>query len=186
VSTKQRYDFYDLKQRSAGEQVQVDLKGSAANVLLLDSANYSAFRSGRKYRYHGGLAKRSPVTLTVPRSGHWCVVVHMQGLRGTVRHTLRDVPRALPEMSYERPRDAVQSIGQVGEGLPDVPSPTETTEKDAFLSHAHKDEGAVADALAAALTARGARETNRITPATATTHAASTSSRWRTVKRPSV
>jgi beta-glucanase (GH16 family) len=33
---------------------------SQANVMLLDDVNYSAYRSGRSFRYYGGLAEVSP------------------------------------------------------------------------------------------------------------------------------
>ncbi len=46
-----------------------------ANVLLLDPANYSAFRAGRRFRYHGGRAVKSPCILNPPHHGTWHVVV---------------------------------------------------------------------------------------------------------------
>lgn len=53
----------DLGYRQKGEIVEVTLRGSAANVRLLDSANFSSYKNGRRHTYHGGLAKRSPVRL---------------------------------------------------------------------------------------------------------------------------
>lgn len=58
---------------------------SQANVLLMDDINFSAYRSGRSYRYHGGLAKQSPVRLAAPHSGHWNVVIDLGGYAGNVR-----------------------------------------------------------------------------------------------------
>ena len=43
-----------------GDTIQVRLD-KQANVRLLDGVNYQHFRMGRRYRYIGGLAKRSPV-----------------------------------------------------------------------------------------------------------------------------
>ena len=37
---------YDLGRRQAGEIVEVTLSGNAANVRLLDSSNFSYYRSG--------------------------------------------------------------------------------------------------------------------------------------------
>lgn len=45
------YTVYDLHQCKAGEQVQVTLRGDAANVCLMDSSNYNSYRYGRKYRF---------------------------------------------------------------------------------------------------------------------------------------
>lgn len=63
--------------------IRVELSRQA-NVLLLDDTNFSAYRGGRQYRYHGGLAKRTPVTMAPPHSGHWHVVVDLGGYGGHV------------------------------------------------------------------------------------------------------
>lgn len=46
-----------------------------ANVFLMDSGNYAAFRQGRSFRYHGGWAERSPAELSPPCQGTWYAVV---------------------------------------------------------------------------------------------------------------
>ena len=86
----------NLGYRQAGEVVEVILSGNAANVRLLDSSNFSRYKRGQQHRCIGGLARRSPVHLTVPRSGHWHVAVDMMGLRGQVRSNIRMLPRPLP------------------------------------------------------------------------------------------
>ena len=67
-----------------GEAAVISLD-KQANVLLMDDANFSAYRAGRSYRYFGGLAKRSPVRLVAPHTGHWNVVVDLGGYAGSVR-----------------------------------------------------------------------------------------------------
>lgn len=62
-----------------------------ANVRLLDDLNYSKYRHGRKHIYYGGLAKKSPVHLSPPRSGHWHLVVDLGGYPGTVRVSVRTI-----------------------------------------------------------------------------------------------
>lgn len=52
----------DLGFRQSGEIVEV-LLTSGANVRLLDGLNFSSYRTGAAYRYHGGLARQSPVHL---------------------------------------------------------------------------------------------------------------------------
>jgi hypothetical protein len=66
------------------DQVEVELD-KQANVLLMDDGNYQAYRSGKKYRYHGGLAEVSPVILQAPRPGRWHLVIDLGGYPGTVR-----------------------------------------------------------------------------------------------------
>lgn len=79
-----QYQVYDLHQCGKGEQVQVTLSGNAANVRLMDSSNYNNYKHGRRHSYYGGLMRRSPSVLTIPRSGHWYVTIDLGGLRGSV------------------------------------------------------------------------------------------------------
>lgn len=82
---------------------------SGANVRLMDSSNFSNYRNGRKHKYYGGLAKRSPIRLQVPNTGHWYVAVDMQGLRGSTNATVRVIPGALPVIQ-ERPLSEIPSL----------------------------------------------------------------------------
>ena len=63
------YTHYDLGVLGGGEIVEVSLEGNAANVRLMDSSNFSAYRAGRQHRFYGGQATRSPVRLQVPAAG---------------------------------------------------------------------------------------------------------------------
>lgn len=97
------FTLYDLGYVNEGSIVDVTLQGSAANVRLMDGSNLSNYKAGRDHRYFGGLAKSSPVRLMVPSSGTWHVTVDMQGLRGTVRSSIKVIPGAalqpLPEIN---------------------------------------------------------------------------------------
>ncbi|MBX3452832.1 MAG: DUF1883 domain-containing protein [Planctomycetaceae bacterium] len=64
--------------------IEVELDRQA-NVILMDDVSFSNYRNGRTYRYFGGLAKRSPVTLVPPHYGHWHVVVNLGGYAGSVQ-----------------------------------------------------------------------------------------------------
>lgn len=144
---------YDLGQQKRGTAVIVTLRGSAANVRLLDSSNFSAYRNGRKHTYYGGLVQRSPFRVVVPRDGHWYLVVDLQGMRPGVRvnSSVRMEPPPLPlartaapaplsEVRAERPPAALTDDGQVW---------------DVFISHAGEDKADVARPLYEALTAHG-------------------------------
>jgi hypothetical protein len=52
--------------------------------MLMDDLNFSSYRHGSSFRYHGGHAKRSPVRLAAPRAGRWHVVVDLGGYGGRV------------------------------------------------------------------------------------------------------
>lgn len=96
---------YDLGNLTRGEVVEVTLT-NGANVRLMDSSNFNSYKNGRKHRFYGGLAKKSPLRIAVPNSGHWYVAVDMQGLRGSTNASVRVVPGALPEIQ-ERPLSEV-------------------------------------------------------------------------------
>ena len=86
------FTHYRLGHVDRGSIVEVTLKGSAANVRLMDNSNFNSYKAGRQHRCMGGLAKRSPVRQQVPRSGNSHVAVDMQGLRGTVRSSIWVIP----------------------------------------------------------------------------------------------
>lgn len=79
-----KYEF-DL---SSDDIVEVTLD-KQANVRLLDPTNYSQYRKGAQHRYHGGLAKKSPVRIPVPHAGHWHLVIDLGGYGGTIRASVQ-------------------------------------------------------------------------------------------------
>lgn len=79
---------FPLNQQSAGAVVEVTLAGVESDVFLVDPSNLRAMEGGRRFRYHGGHFKGSPVRLKVPESGNWTVVV-VPGAGGTVRASVR-------------------------------------------------------------------------------------------------
>jgi hypothetical protein len=149
-----QYIHSDLGQRKRGDVVEVQLQGSAANVVLLDSSNFSAFKNGRQHRYYGGLAKNSPVHLTVPHSGHWYAVVYIPaGYRGSVRAGFRLLPGALPALR-QTSASALGAIRQAAdeyaEEIEGAPEP-QAKAYDVFISHASEDKDEVVRPLAHAL-----------------------------------
>jgi hypothetical protein len=139
----------DLGFRQRGEIVEITLT-SGANVRLMDSSNFSSYKSGRQHRCHGGLAKQSPIRLAIPNSGHWHVAVDMQGLKGSTRASVRVLPGPLPEIR-EAPLSSVPSL------VRDRPPPVEPGGQtfDVFISHASEDKDAIVKSLANALSGKG-------------------------------
>ena len=140
----------DLGQRRRGEIVEITLT-RGANVRLMDSSNFSNYKNGRRHRYIGGLAKRSPLRLQIPGSGHWHVAVDMQGLRGSTRASVRVLPDALPEIS-EIPLSSVPSLIQ-----DNVPPSLAAQDRvhDVFISHTSEDKHEIVGPLANALINEG-------------------------------
>ncbi len=148
------YSYYDLGQRKRGATVEVSLT-AAANVFLVDNANYSSFKAGRNFRYFGGLAKQTPVPLTIPSDGHWWVVIHLWGLNvPSVRHSIRLLPSAMPEMRIRRQPSLQSMIRNVVDAEPET-SPPSSEEYDVFISHATEDKEGIVRALVDALKERG-------------------------------
>ena len=144
-----KFKYYDLKNRTGGEIVQVTLSGNAVNVFLVDSANFSSYKQGRKYRYYGGHATRSPVNLQIPRAGHWYLVIDFGGYGGQVRHSIRILPGRLQPIQ-ERPISSVPSLVQ---GREEHAGHIEQDERefDVFVSHASEDKDEVVRPLVNAL-----------------------------------
>ncbi len=86
-------DFLHTEFYGGPSDVAVVTLDSQANVMLLDDHNFHAYRSGRTYRYIGGLAKQSPVRIPPSHQGHWHVVVDLGGYAGTVRAGVRILRR---------------------------------------------------------------------------------------------
>jgi hypothetical protein len=78
----------DLGWQSSGS-VRVDLRGTEANVLLLDGPNLHRFRNAQDYDHYGGHYKTSPVFIGIPHGAHWHVVVNLGGYGGRVDATIK-------------------------------------------------------------------------------------------------
>lgn len=86
-----KYLHYDFN-LSDNDVVSVTLD-KQANVRLMDGSNYQNFKSGRKHRFYGGRATKSPVRLSPPNSGHWHLVIDTGGYAGTIRASVEVVNR---------------------------------------------------------------------------------------------
>jgi hypothetical protein len=143
----------DLGYRQRGDVLVVTIT-RGANVRLLDSTNFNRYRSGREHRYHGGLAKQSPVRLTIPSAGRWYAVVDMQGLQGSTRAGFQVIPgsalRPLPPIREQHPQ-----LNEIADNLALASPQADEREFDVFISHASEDKDAIVRPLAAALESRG-------------------------------
>jgi len=83
------YLEHDLGHQNAGAVVEITLRGTEANVQLVDTNNRSAYLHGRQFHYVGGHYKQSPVRLRIPRAGHWYVMVDLGGYGGQVQSSAR-------------------------------------------------------------------------------------------------
>jgi hypothetical protein len=148
------FQRYDLGQLRGGEIVEVTLKGSAANVKLMDSSNFSSYKSGRKHSYYGGYVTRSPHKIPVPRSGHWYITIDLGGYSGTIRSAVNVLPGIAPHAQQPR-LSTVPSLVQDREiptGFGEEPI---VRQYDVFISHASEDKDEVVRPLVISLQAKG-------------------------------
>lgn len=150
-----KFAYRNLGHRVRGEIVEVSLSGSAANVRLLDGANFGRFRANRPHRYVGGYVTRSPVHFQIPRTGQWYVTVDFGGYGGSVKWGVQVLPGRLPAVretalsalpSLVRNRSDEASLGH---------AEADETSYDVFISHASEDKDAVVRPLAQALQQAG-------------------------------
>ena len=96
-----KYLYYDLGEQQQDTCVVAHLRGSAANVILIDPVNFDRYRLGQLFQYTGGLQLRTPVRLRVPQTGHWYLVVDCGGYQHHVhaRHIEIVPPDESPTLS---------------------------------------------------------------------------------------
>lgn len=145
-----QFIHHDLGHRQSGEIVEVTLS-NRANVRLMDSGNFSSYRSGRQHRFFGGQATRSPTQLQIPHSGHWHVAIDFGGYGGRIRSGIRVLPGMLRPLA-ERPLADIPSLVQ---GHGSFPEDDVEREYDVFISHASEDKDETVRPLAHALKAGG-------------------------------
>jgi len=152
---------WDLGNRNRGEIVEVTLRGSGANVLIVDGPNLSNYKAGRAARYIGGLVTRSPYRAAIPSSGRWHVIVSMEGLRGSTNAAVRVLPGPLPPARQARMGSSIassssslasirQAADEYAEEAADALPPDEKP-YDVFVCHAFADKDEVVRPLAHAL-----------------------------------
>ncbi len=133
------FSHYKFDRLSGGEIIEVTLKGSAANVRLMNNSNFQSYKSGRKHQYHGGLVKRSPYRLRVPSADQWHVTVDMAGLSGQVRSSVRVLPGPLP-VAKEASLSSIPSLVHRNESESNIGENDLLHEYDVFISHAFEDK----------------------------------------------
>ena len=141
----------DLGHRQRGEIVEVTLT-SGANVRLMSGSDFANYKVGRRHQYHGGLAQKSPVRISIPSTGRWHVAVDMQGLRGSTQASIRVLPGALPAIR-EAPLSSAPNL--VRTIAPEVEARGDA--HDVFISHASEDKDAFVRPFAEALKEKGLR-----------------------------
>lgn len=151
----QPFNSWDLGSCHRGDVWRVQLD-KAANVFLVDSSNFSAFKAGRGFTYNGGgLIQRTPHDFVIPRSGRWYIVAHSWGLRDAARVSIQNLPAARSMRAAAPNIVNLRSIAQNAAAYPGSESgpPVAPAAKgyDVFICHASEDKEAIVRPLAHAL-----------------------------------
>jgi len=147
-----QYQFYDLGNVERGKIIEVTL-GYAANVRIMDSSNYSSFKSGNRHKYIDGYVKRSPYKTTLPHTAHWYVIVDLGGYAGKVSSSVRVLTGVLPE-AKQQSLSSVPSLF-LGGNASQTNDVDYSREYDVFISHASEDKDAVVRPLVISLQNNG-------------------------------
>ncbi|WP_292900217.1 DUF1883 domain-containing protein [Microbacterium sp.] len=152
MATGPKFARYHWSRLEKGSTVVVTLS-TAANVRLMDSSNFNSYKNARSHRISGGgLVKKSPFRITVPRTGSWYLTIDLVGLKATnIRHSASVEPPPL-KVAKSAPLSSLSGIQH--ERPPVVPDENGQT-WDVFISHASEDKEAIAEPLAVELRARG-------------------------------
>jgi hypothetical protein len=147
---------YDLGNVKKGSTVVVTLNNQA-NVQLMTRTEYNNYKSGRRYRYHGGRVTRSPFRIAVPSNGHWVVAIDLGGYSGRISASVAIEP---PPRGFLPPARPVQDNPASKVAVRDDPAEPEGDllggqTWDVFISHASEDKDTVARPLRDALTRLG-------------------------------
>ena len=59
------------------------------NIYLMDNINFSRYKNNNSCEYYGGTANNSPYNITVPRTGHWYIVIDLGGGTGILNYSIR-------------------------------------------------------------------------------------------------
>lgn len=147
---------FDLGSLTRGSTVVVTLKNQA-NVQLMTSSEYSNYKAGRRYRYHGGRVTRSPFRISVPSNGRWVVAIDLGGLSGRISANVavEPPPRGfLPVARSDQDNAAAQVT--LRDNPEEPPGDTLGGQTwDVFISYASEDKHAIARPLRDALARRG-------------------------------
>lgn len=95
-----RFTHYDLKELRAGTVIEVSLS-AINNVRLMTGANFQRFTELLDFKYLGGVAKKSPVRITIPETLHWHLIIDAEGQNGLAESSVKMLP-AQPQVTPHR------------------------------------------------------------------------------------
>ncbi|MDR1571398.1 MAG: DUF1883 domain-containing protein [Clostridiales Family XIII bacterium] len=146
-----KYLLYDLGNADAGDSVEVSL-GYAANVRILDEANYGLYRGNLPHRFIGGYIERTPYKATIPEGGRWYVILDSGSYFGKIKSLVKLYPCSdEKEVLSPQPKVFEFSPGKALAAEAGVPK----NKPRLFVLHSYKDRDSIVQSLADALSVAG-------------------------------
>ena len=109
ASTSPLSKRYDLGQQPAGTIVEIVLS-CINNIRLMDHDNFNLYADSKNCKFIGGRAEKSPARLTIPKTGHWHIVVDKTGFEALANSNVRAIPpQAMNAANSPVPRQAASS-----------------------------------------------------------------------------
>ncbi|MDS7597369.1 DUF1883 domain-containing protein [Agrobacterium tumefaciens] len=96
-----RFTHYDLKELRAGTIIEISLS-AVNNVRLMTGANFQRFTELLDFKYLGGVAKKSPIRITIPETLHWHLVVDAEGHSGLAESSVKMLPAPAAAMPQRK------------------------------------------------------------------------------------
>ena len=59
------------------------------NIYLMDNLNFARYKNSNSCEYFGSTANSSPYNITVPRTGHWYIVIDLGGGTGILNYSIK-------------------------------------------------------------------------------------------------
>jgi len=61
----------------------------SVNIYLVDSINFQHYKNGNSFECYTSKSASSPYSITVPRSGHWYIVLDLGGGSGILNYSIK-------------------------------------------------------------------------------------------------
>jgi Domain of unknown function (DUF1883) len=87
-------DFIHAREYLHEGDVVVVTCSHQCNVLIMDDANFSCYRSGGAFRHWGGHFKRLPARIAVPHDGYWNTALDLGGGTASITYNIGYIRRS--------------------------------------------------------------------------------------------
>ncbi|HZU25919.1 MAG TPA: DUF1883 domain-containing protein [Bryobacteraceae bacterium] len=81
-------DFIHAREHLQKGDIVVVESSHQCNVCLTTDAEFSKYKSGRKFRHYGGFARIFPARIVVPHAANWNITLDLGGGRANIQYSI--------------------------------------------------------------------------------------------------